>query len=165
MQRLQQPKQWESWIDEFLALSKNVDFSSKIDVRIDGCFLWLGSVSPSGYGQSSKGKAHRVSYELANGTIPEGLVIGHVCDNRRCVRPGHLVACSQKQNVHDAWAKGRAKQGSFPGESNPSAKLNAVNVEEMKRMRLQGYTFRQIGDFFGVSPSNAYNAVKGISYK
>ena len=43
--------------------------------------------------------AHRVSYELAYGPIPEGLVIDHICRNRRCFRPSHLRAVTQQENT------------------------------------------------------------------
>lgn len=58
-----------------------------------GCLLWIGYLS-RGYGQvRSAGrilKAHRVAWELVNGSIPEGLVIDHLCRVRNCVNPAHM---------------------------------------------------------------------------
>lgn len=55
-------------------------------------------------------KAHRYAYALANGPIPEGMVICHRCDNPPCVRPDHLFLGTQKDNIHDMDAKGRGRR-------------------------------------------------------
>lgn len=47
------------------------------------------------------GYAHRVSYEMAFGHIPDGMVIDHTCHNRKCVTPSHLQAVTQKQNLEN----------------------------------------------------------------
>lgn len=81
-------------------------FWSKVD-RTDACWIWTASCQPTGYGQfmvrengKSKNKyAHRVSYELSFGPIPDGLHIDHLCRNRKCVRPEHLEAVTCKENV------------------------------------------------------------------
>lgn len=75
------------------------------------CWLWTGSLT-DGYGAFRPAKhrgmlAHRFSYELAHGPIPNGLEICHICDNPRCVRPDHLFAGSHDTNMKDAAAKGR----------------------------------------------------------
>lgn len=66
------------------------------------CWEWTGVKRKSGYGEFSicckMLAAHRVSYELAKGPIPEGMVIDHMCHNTSCVNPEHLRACTQKQN-------------------------------------------------------------------
>ena len=76
-------------------------FWAKVDKSGD-CWLWIASRSPHGYGRFRlDGKielAHRVSYELAAGAIPEGMVIDHVCHVVACVKPAHLRMCTQKQN-------------------------------------------------------------------
>jgi hypothetical protein len=66
------------------------------------CWLWLGSTT-RGYGHLAiDGRtrmAHRVAYELANGPIPTGLVIDHLCRNHSCVRPDHLEPVTNYENV------------------------------------------------------------------
>lgn len=87
-------------------------FYSRVGIRFYGCWDWLGTPSQL-YGLFSvKGqprKAHRISYELAYGRIPDGMVILHRCDNPRCVRPEHLCASTQRDNVLDMDAKGRRR--------------------------------------------------------
>lgn len=78
----------------------------------NGCWVWNGSKTLKGYGrtnfQGRKSHAHRVSYKIFHGPIPEGLVIMHSCDNPPCCNPAHLSAGTHRDNVHDAIAKGRA---------------------------------------------------------
>lgn len=68
-----------------------------------GCWLWLMSLYPNGYGHTNQGRktayAHRVSYELAGKIIPQGLVLDHKCRIRSCVNPEHLEPCTNRENL------------------------------------------------------------------
>lgn len=82
-------------------------FWAKVDKRgPEDCWLWTAYLKPTGYGEIGLGgrnqpmvHAHRVSYEIANGPIPEGLVIDHLCRVRNCVNPAHLEAVTNKENL------------------------------------------------------------------
>jgi hypothetical protein len=69
------------------------------------CWVWQRFVKGDGYGQKYNARlrrsdrAHRVYYEQHVGLIPEGLVIDHLCCNRRCVNPAHLEPVTQRENV------------------------------------------------------------------
>lgn len=80
------------------------------------CRIWTGSDTGNGYGVVRiAGRlvlAHRASYELANGPIPEGMVIDHLCHSRGCIEPKHLRAVTQKQNLeNNATPNPRNKSG------------------------------------------------------
>ncbi len=72
-------------------------FWAKVDADGD-CWEWTGYRTAAGYGEFWRGrpeKAHRVSYELLVGEIPDGLQIDHLCRNRCCVNPDHLEPVTQ----------------------------------------------------------------------
>jgi hypothetical protein len=80
------------------------EFLSKVGkITSAGCREWQGYIHPSGYGivGSDKIYAHRLSWQLVNGPIPEDKLILHKCDNRKCVEPTHLYCGTQKDNLND----------------------------------------------------------------
>lgn len=90
-------------------------FFNKVN-KTETCWLWTASLrGKTGYGAFKlNGKtvdAHRLSYQLHKGEIPEGMYVCHTCDNRKCVNPEHLFLGTAKDNYHDAVVKGRIIKG------------------------------------------------------
>jgi len=88
-------------------------FWTRVQKRESGCWEWTSNITGAGYGSLSlgagkNGYAHRYSYELMRGSIPDGLTIDHLCRNTRCVNPDHLEPVTQAENNRRARA---AKNG------------------------------------------------------
>ncbi len=79
-------------------------FWQKVE-KTDTCWNWVGAINPSGHAvikiDGRNRGAHRVSYAIHNGDIPENLFILHKCHNAKCVNPQHLYAGTAKQNSKD----------------------------------------------------------------
>lgn len=106
-------------------------------VKTDSCWLWTGAKDGRGYGYfyfapGDTRQAHRVSWEIANGPIPDGLCVLHNCpggDNPSCVNPSHLFLGDRIVNNEDKVAKDRQTRGT----SHPNAKLNEAAVVSIRR--------------------------------
>ncbi len=95
--------------------------------KTDGCWLWIGNRCPKGYGilavKRRPKRAHRVSWEMHFGAIPEGLLICHRCDTPGCIRPDHLFIGTQQDNLDDMYQKGRGPTGDKNGlRKHPEAR-------------------------------------------
>lgn len=137
---------------------------SKIRVDESGCWIWTGTKNGSGYGTigigpKTQGKTfvHRASWEIRNGTIPEGMLICHKCDVRLCVNPDHLFLGTYKDNSADMNKKGRGlagrkrKPGDVPiGENHGHAKLTEREVIQIRNIAVRR-TQSSIAEEFGVS--------------
>ena len=85
-------------------------FMSFVRPQFGGCWLWGGGKNKKGYGQfflNSRRLAHRVSYELFVGPIPDKLCVLHTCDAPSCVNPNHLWLGTNQDNINDRVKKGR----------------------------------------------------------
>lgn len=134
----------------------------------NGCWLWTGSIS-KGYGKlgaenwyDSPLSAHRVSYEMENGKIPDGLFVCHKCDVRNCVNPDHLFLGTAKDNMQDCLSKGRFRTRTLHGEDHGSSKITAAIAREIKGAPGK---YRDIGAMFGVSSGHVWKIKSGRLWK
>lgn len=153
------------------------DRNSPIEVRFwnrvaksDGCWLWVGH-RPSEYGRLShkneKHRAHRLSYQLNVGPIPDGMVVCHRCDNPPCVNPSHLFLGTSADNSRDMKAKGRWAGGPPSGERAPNSSLKDAQVMEIKGLlRFPHFhgKYSQMARAFGVSQNTIYSIKSGQTW-
>jgi hypothetical protein len=115
------------------------------------CWEWTGGRTGNGYGACRvDGKnigAHIASYVAANGPLAPGMCVMHVCDNPLCVRPDHLEAGTDADNMNDKTRKGRAASG----ERNGRAKLSEKQVAEIRDLLKKGIAKKAIARTYGVS--------------
>jgi hypothetical protein len=129
---------------------------------MSGCWLWIGHLS-SGYGQLTNKHwkdligAHRASWLLHKGEIPDGLVVCHKCDTRSCVNPDHLFLGTCKDNMVDAASKGRMARGS----RNGSSKLSEPDI---RAIRASGESIRGLARKFNVSQRTIQFIVRGVTW-
>jgi len=100
-----------------------------------GCWLWTAYTKSAGYGQFwylGRWKlAHRASYDMFVGKVPDGVLVCHKCDVPGCVNPDHLFLGTHQDNTDDMVRKGRDFHPK--GEDNSSAKLSKLQVAAIRR--------------------------------
>lgn len=124
------------------------------------CWVWQGALDVSGYGQVSEqgrsGRAHRVSYRLHKGVIPDGMCVLHNCpggDNPACCNPDHLWLGTRKDNNADKANKNRTVV---------QRKVTDKMAEEI-RSDPRGY--RKLAKAYGLARSTIQKLKRGYKYK
>ena len=133
-------------------------FWQKVSKERD-CWEWTANKNNKGYGMFSyrpirrhKVLAHRLSYEWAKGSIPEGMCVLHTCDNPGCVNPEHHWLGNKSDNAKDMHAKGRWSMDPskyqtpphFQGAGCWNAKLTDALVKKYRKQLAEGKPLRQL---------------------
>jgi hypothetical protein len=106
--------------------------------------------------------AHRLSYELTYGEIPDSMEVCHKCDNPCCVNPSHLFLGTRQDNIDDRERKGRNNPPKGP--ANAKTKLTAEKVLEIREKRSQGVSFEKLAKEYGVCKKTIQDAVSGKNW-
>ncbi len=150
-------------------------FWSGVDIA-EGCWLWKRSTTKSGYGKIFLAKVrtpnkplrgvfidtHRLSYILAHGPIPDGLIVRHKCNVKRCVRPDHLICGTYTQNADDAVRDGLRKP--MRGEDSPRAILNDVQVLWARQQARRNVPLKDIAQQLSVSRPIVSQIIRGYAW-
>ncbi|MED1403823.1 HNH endonuclease [Bacillus mycoides] len=149
----------ESNID---GLGKKIDFQ----INEEGCFICT-SHKTHGHGyfgfrrNQKRYLLHRFIYEEMFGEIPEGLVVRHKCDNKKCINPEHMELGTIADNVRDA-----VERNLFPtGEKHYLTTLTERKVIEIKRSIKQGETLTSLSREYGVCIQTIANIKNGVTWK
>lgn len=119
------------------------------------CWLWTGYIGSWGYGRlMGKNKAvltaHRLSYKIHKGEIPDGMVVRHTCDRPACVNPKHLILGTHAENQQDKAIRRRAI---------------TISDECVRAIYLASGTYRQISEIHNVSPAFVCHVKRGTKRK
>jgi hypothetical protein len=122
-----------------------------------GCWLWLGAIK-TGHRQVGHGvigigggrangliRAHRLSYLIHKGEIPDGILVRHTCDIACCVNPDHLILGTMDDNVRDMMERGRGR-----GQFKPQ-----VSADVVIAIRQDTRSEREMGEAYGISAALA----------
>jgi len=157
-----------------------------------GCWIWMRARTTRGYGSVKIDgmvlRAHRVSWQISNGPIPEGLHVLHQCDVTCCVNPDHLFLGNHSDNMQDKERKGRGNHATglrnarytkpestcrgdrhwtrltpdaTKGENNNRAILTTGDVELIRGSDLSG---AELGRRFGITKTHANRIKRGAAW-
>ena len=131
------------------------------------CIEFHGRRTKKGYGwlciDGKKWSAHRLSYTLNFGPIPEGMCVCHTCDNPPCINPDHLFLGTNADNVADRVAKGRSRGGDTKGEAHYKSKLTNDIVRAI--LLETDVTGRELAKRYGVSYKTISKVRAGRTWK
>lgn len=141
------------------------EFWTRVQLSTDeeACWVWTGVLSGHNRygdfrlkvgGQIHRIRAHRFSWMIRFGPIPDDMRVCHRCDNPLCVRPDHLFLGTQAENVHDSARKGRKNAWGIQ-------KLDASDVYQIRARVAAGHLQQDVAKAFGI----ARNTVSGIVHR
>jgi hypothetical protein len=129
------------------------------------CWPWIGYKDKDGYGTFNPKskiliKAHRFSWALSYGKIPDGMGVLHKCDNPSCCNPRHMFLGTPTDNDLDRDQKGRQARGERSGNS----KLKESDIIEIRKLYDMGYSQEKISIQFGVSQTTISSIMTGRTW-
>jgi hypothetical protein len=138
------------------------NFWQRTTKRKTGCWEWNRSTDHKGYGKVRfDGKmrmAHRVAYTLIHGSIPEGMLICHACDNKLCCNPKHLFPGTAADNARDFVEKGL--------HSSAATKLTDKQAVKIRKLYADGtHTYQELSEMFNMSLTSIGDIIRGTSFK
>lgn len=110
-------------------------------VKRDGCWGWAGCIDKRGYSVFNKDgikPAHRLSYLMHKGPIPDGLDVMHMCHNPSCSNPDHLELGTRRENMATSFVVGRLQR-----------RIPLADMPRIAADRAAGMTLQAIGDRYG----------------
>jgi len=143
-----------------------------IEDTINGCWIWNARRDALGYGwirishEKGVAPAHRVSWMLFKGPIPEGngpkarALILHKCDNPSCVNPDHLFLGTDADNCADRDKKERQARGSKAGR----ARFSENNVQDIRSLKKNGLTIKEISKRYDAPEGTVSNICSGATW-
>lgn len=143
-------------------------FESKLDNQEkDKCWNWTGWKDRNNYGfifyKDKMIRAHRVSWLIYCGDIPDNMHVLHKCDNPSCVNPEHLFLGDNYDNIKDKMFKNRSYKP--VGEKCPFSKLTWEKVDEIRRRVNNGEKQYRIAREFGISRTQVSNIMNNKHWK
>jgi len=124
------------------------DIQARVEITAEGCWEWKRCRDRQGYGictkQHGTTRAHRISYLLTHGHIPEGALVLHSCDNPPCCNPAHLRLGTHRENQAEKASKSRAMHG----EAHPASRISDSQARQIFE---DPRPFSAIAEQYGIS--------------
>lgn len=140
----------------------------------DDCWPWIGLSFKKQKGMLPYGRvtifgyhttAHRASYLLRHGHIPEDMLVCHSCDNPPCVNPKHLFLGDSMANMQDCASKGRVVIVPQRGEAHGGCKLTRNDVLKIRQLRSSGESLVSLAVKFGTTMQNVHLIAQRKNWK
>ena len=133
------------------------------------CLLWVGSSCQDGaprvHWNKKKYRAQRLLYKLTHHWFDEKNLVITTCGHKKCVNPDHLKM--QRRDIlnrtmaeNNQFPKGQERSLNAALRASKTAVLGIDKLQDVIRLRSEGKTWKDIGDFYGLSGSAAWSAYK-----